>query len=769
MSTSPNTPSEYEMVQPPMGGLAVTPDGKIVHGLFLFGNSSTNLTAQVGGLSGNECIGGWQDACVEWEEQCTQSETVCSETERQCTSGWKDTCARTEQECTGGFKDTCTRTATECTGGFKSVCTSTSKQCSNWLPWPLDHLCDGWKEVCTGTSNVCQGWGEVCKETGKVCQGWGDVCKETSQVCQGWGDVCVGTTQTFCKASTQVCKTPGKICSAIKTTAENFQKCMDTAASSPAISGDCAPKIEIENPCYAEARGDLFTDGFTAGCKLPTLSAGVEFGTMDEDGDKDTAVLKVGAGALQAELPLFKKQWTNSPVKEHVYLDASTSIAFVNDARLDFYGGNDFRLTLPGAQWDLDTTLGLMASKAVEPCADDDSKCKMVLNKGREKIFQKAFAAGPVPIVIAIRAEVYMKALPKMEGGVESLFKVYLADNGVPLLNSVQLHLSNPGAALQGIQQMVDADALKQAIKSNLRVEVSGKIEATAEVKLCVGVEISFSVNGIGSTIDVPVCLTGKLEVAANADLSAADLEVTASLTQEALEFDFELDLPDPGAVVDTACGFVQPVTGAIGDTVGQCVPVVDCMTNLVDDACNGLSDAVADLELKVELGKLSVIAEQELWSKQVTLSTNAGGGGWTKKHTNQYCRYWFQRQTPASNGAQACGAHCASDSKFLDDVMFYSESRGSCYCINSGMSRYRHTQYDCLAGSIGRNALSGYDVWRRAGAAGAAAASNTANPGATFMVEPPVSVLGGVGAAGLWGSGGNEGEGSSSGVSIWD
>merc|ERR1719410_399532 len=91
---------------------------------------------------------------------------------------------------------------------------------------------------------------------------------------------------------------------------------------------------------------------------------------------------------------------------------------------------------------------------------------------------------------------------------------------------------------------------------------------------------------------------------------SGASANVDASLTLNALEFPFTLDLPDPAAIIDSACGFINEHN----PTADICAPVIECTNKFIDDTCTGLGEAWSELTLSFELGTISLLQEQELW-----------------------------------------------------------------------------------------------------------------------------------------------------------
>lgn len=573
--------------------------------------------------------------CNEWQEECMETKEVCDGSwVSKCTGGWSKECTKTATQCTQGTESVCTKTSHECTGGWKSVCKQTSKKCDHFLPWPLDYICDGWKTVCTKSSVVCQGWEEVCLVSKTVCKGMGEVCTASVSVCDFYEDVCEGTVRVGCTAFGETCKSTGTVCTvavgvftAVADAVENLGTCLDDAWDENALDmffdDTCVEEGVPDNnvPAYARSKGSSVADGFVAGVTVPRLSFGVQFGSVH--GDKDTAQFEISIGDHDLEIPLFAKQWQNSPIKDIVAIDAETSFSFVNDAKLDVYGTN-FDLTIPGIKWDFEAGLTLMAETSQDPCADNLDHCRMVLNKGKTRVFQKAFAAGPVPIVIVLSAKVYLGAYPRLEGTAFAGLRVFFADDGVDLFNSVTLELDKPSQALSGFEDMFDGKALERAIKDKIRFEASGQLEATASLQLCIGVEIGFHVNGVGTTFDVPVCMTATLDVAANADLSGAALQVDASLVLDPMEIPFEFDLPDLSALVDTACGFVQAPMDQLTQASG-CVPVVDCFDTFIDETCDGVSDALSVLDLDINLGSVKLWDEVPIWSS--TLSLETGGG----------------------------------------------------------------------------------------------------------------------------------------------
>lgn len=573
------------------------------------------------------------ESCVEWEEQCLETTDLCSTGWVSECQSWTEDCVAMHSECTEGWEDTCKKTEKQCTGGWGDVCTAWSHECTKYMPWPYNSLCMFSDDICTATEYTCKGWEEVCISTSTTCKGFKEVCDQTVKACDLYEPVCEGVITTACTGYGEVCTATGVVCNVAVNTVEaiveavtNFGECLDNAWDSfvkdptSAVDTSCSDNPLNNVECYVSAKGQNVWDGFTAGCTLPTITLGVEFGSVE--GDKNTSVATIEIGDWPLEIPLLEEEWNSRPLKEFLYIDASSSFTFVNDAVLDVDGMN-YDLTIPGVEWNFDAGVTLFAEESHDPCEEDIDECRIVLNKGNTNVFQHSFAVGAIPVVITITAEVYIGAYPKFEGTALTELRVFFDDDGVTLLHSVDLELDKPEDALVTIQDMVDATALVQEVIEKIRFEVTGELEATASLDLCLGVILGFTVNGVGSEMDIPVCLTAALEVAASADLSGAELEVGASLTLNALEIPFELDVPDISAVVDTACGFVQAPMEQLSP-VTSCVPVVECFTNFVDDTCEGVSEAVSPLDISIKLGAITIFDEYEIWSASVTLSTGS-------------------------------------------------------------------------------------------------------------------------------------------------
>lgn len=576
---------------------------------------------------------GLETYCTKWEHSCLKSEQACTlGTTPVCAGSYSSSCHHAETECVEDMVTQCHQWENQCTGEIQTACTSTKEVCNWFLPWPLSEVCGGFNTVCTATELVCVGGFElVCISEELVCPLYGDVCKVEHLTCDLYDEVCLGLTEAVCTDFDKVCVETATACDvvvdvieAVVHAVENLDTCMDGVFEDGFVkaiynSDECDETSEPANnvKCYASSYGSSVLDGFTAGCPIPTLSLGVEFGSVH--GDKDTAKITFGVGSHDFSVNLFKKQWEKSPIKEFVHFQAETSFEFVGVAELDVHGGN-YDLTLPGMKWDFDSTLNLMAEDSEEPCEDDKDDCRLILNKGHTTIFETAFAAGPVPIIITIDAEVYLGAYPKFEGSAFSELKVYFSE-APTLLHAVELPLDSPAAALAEMENMVDGNALWQEIKNNIRVEVSGQMEATASVEFCLGVVFGFHVNGMGLEIDVPLCLTTELEVAANADLSGAELDVDASLKLNALEYPFTINLPDLSSIVETGCGYVQAPLETMSNQI-SCSPIATCFSNFVDDTCDGVEDALEPLSLDIDLGTLHLTNEKELWSDSFKLKT---------------------------------------------------------------------------------------------------------------------------------------------------
>jgi len=391
--------------------------------------------------------------------------------------------------------------------------------------------------------------------------------------------------------------------------------------------GEClmeADLVDTENcelplndlPCGAEAE-----DGFTGWCNLGGIGFTVQFGSLEEGGDQDTATFSAKFGILEHEESLLEEEWTSSPIKEFTEITATADFLFAGRHELKIGDGNVFTLALPKIDLDFSAELGFAADHAEEPCADDEEKCTIVLNEGKTTIFQKEFAAGPVPVVIELKAEVYLKAIPSMSAAASAQFKVYL-DEEVPLLNNVDFILADPQSTVENMEDMFDPEALTQALEENIRFEVTGEIAASATMQVCLGVIVSFHVNGVGVDMDVPACLTFQFDAAASGSLSAASASVSASITLEAIESAVVLALPDPNAVIDTACAFAQLATNPGGVDVASCVPLVGCFEDLADDVCEGTSEALSELELEIELASFTFTEEEVLWDYSGDWST---------------------------------------------------------------------------------------------------------------------------------------------------
>lgn len=569
-----------------------------------------------------------KNVCIERADTCTGStEETCEQTSQQCTGGWKDMCTDTSQECAGSWTSKCTKSERKCSGGWKNVCSKTTKQCTKFLGGAMSWLCSAWDVVCTETSKVCKGWEVVCTASSLVCDAWQEVCIAPIRVCNTWETVCTGTTKVSCDTFETTCIAYGDVCTVVEdvvevveTAVDNLGQCLDTAFSASGkniIDTACyAPAAQIG--CYARAIGSDITDGFEVGCPFPDLAIGVAFGSAEEDGDKDTAIFYVDVGSIEIDVPLFQKQWKNSVLKDFVAFSSELGFTWENDAQLAYHGNDDFVLTLPGLKMDFDSQLTLMAETTQDPCAANEDDCKIILNKGRTTLMDKAFAAGPVPVVVEITAEVYLMAAPKMEGNTRVDIKLYFSGDGVDILNTAGMPLDDATTVLDELAGMFDPSAIADEFKSKLKFEVSGELDASAELKLCVGVEFAFKVNGIGLNMDIPICLTAELNVAANADLTAASLTVGTEIYLDAIEVAAELDMPLASAVVDTACGYVQMIdTGVLGD----CIPAISCFEHFTDDLCDGISDAVDVLDIDVNFGTLTIMPQIDLYENSWELN----------------------------------------------------------------------------------------------------------------------------------------------------
>jgi len=573
-----------------------------------------------------------KSVCARRESTCLTDATQDCLSFQECTGGWKSYCEETETQCTGGMVNKCQEWGYKCSKGWKNVCTKTSEQCREFLPEPFDFLCNVWETICLETSKICKGFQSVCTGGYKaVCGAWGEMCVLPTRICDGVSEVCLGASTAGCEvygdactAYVDVCEVVADVVEVVETAAEAFAQCMTDAFSDDGKKLiDTACMEPVGTGCYATGTG---FDGFAAGCSLPDLSLSVMFGSAQENGDKETAIFSIEVGGVKLDVPVFKKQWTSSPLMDFLAIDASVDFTWVNDAKIEMTGlsdGVDFELTLPGLFWDFHSSLTLMADYTNDPCAADEDSCKMILNKGRTTLLDKTFAAGPIPVVIEITAEVYLMMRPKLVGSTRLDAKLYFDGAGVELLSTISTPLDDAAAVLTQLTSMFDPSAIIDEMRQKLRFELSGAADATASLGLCVGVTFGFKVNSIGTEIDVPVCLTAELSVDANADLSGAELTMGTEIYINALEVSAELDLPLASAAIDTACGFVTAVTSSTPLT--SCVAVVGCFDDFINDICDGISDALDVIDIDQHLATLEIFPKTSIWSGEFTISTSSG------------------------------------------------------------------------------------------------------------------------------------------------
>lgn len=574
------------------------------------------------------------ETCTEWEDECLEWGEECSIPYTDEPSDCREECDEWQEECRAGYESVCTESHDICVDGFENVCvawdmTPVCKSLGMFGGWMCDWVqgeCKSW------TRGACLGWETVCDATAVVCKAALEpVCVSMHLVCDGTEKVCHGTTELVCRSYGQVCKNTGYVCQGVVGTVEalieaveDLGECLDDAFSgSNAGFWEDGCDVPVPNvQCYASANGQTVLDGFEAGCTLPTLTTGVTFGAhpYDEEPDVDTAIAFFAVGDLQLEIPFLKEDWEKSPMKENLFMEAATNFTFVGDLKMET-DGEDFDLTIPGVKWDFHAGVTLYASSEMDPCEEDIDKCRIVLNKGQTTLYQATFAAGPIPVTIQVEAEVYLGAYPKFEGLVMAELDVFLADDGVIMLQPVLLPLHDPEAAMDDIWGMLDIDSIMEQVLDKLRVQVGGTLMAHASLELCVGVKLGAFINGIGAEMDIPICLTAGLDVMGFADTTGAVLEIGASLVLNPLAFPFELHLPDVSALVDTACGVVQAPMDMMS-SVTDCVPVVSCFEDFVDDTCDGIADAVSSMDITVDLGTLTAFGEFEIWSDTILLTT---------------------------------------------------------------------------------------------------------------------------------------------------
>lgn len=241
------------------------------------------------------------------------------------------------------------------------------------------------------------------------------------------------------------------------------------------------------------------------------------------------------------------------------------------------------------------------------------------------------------------------------------------------LLRTVTLDLSDsdPAAVLSNMK--VDSDDLQRELADKLIVNVDGAIGAEASIELCIGVEVGFSLNGIGITMDMPVCITAVLETEG------------VTIIQNDVDMDFVLSLPDPSYVVDTACSFVQM---APPNVVTCSIPGIGCFTTLVDDVCDGVSDELAVLDLDMRIGTLHLLEEKVLYKWSTTLLTGPvelSGGN----------------DNDAVN-LQACTGECDSDNQCAKGLKCFQRSSGETIPGCTGKGRGKDWDY-CYDPSYGQ------------------------------------------------------------------
>lgn len=643
--------------------------------------TDTHATAKQFFRRADECVEGWSEQCIEWHEECTEEgERTCKQTGKKCASGFSTFCQAADCNTSDAV---CERQTRRCSGGWKRKCTRTSKQCSKFVPGIFDWLCDVWEYVCEETDWVCDLYEDVCEVYVDACNIWDNACTAPTKLCDVWEDVCLVSTEVTCTTWSTTCKATGEVCTVLKEVGtvlvdavENFGQCLADSWKDvkDSVKGQCiTPPGNIS--CYVRAGGSTVADGFVAGCPVPGLSFKVQLGSADANGDKDTALFSANIGNVELDVPLFKDMWTDSVLKNYLAFDASTDFSFTNDAKLTV-SGTEFTLTVPGLQWGFDTSLTLMAETTQTPCSNE-ADCTLVLNKGRTTLLNKAFSAGPIPVVIQITAEVYVKAIPTFTGSARTDVKLYFADD-VTILDTAQVTLHDPTNAVDELREMFDPNGIIEEIKSKIKFEVTGQLEADASLKLCFGVKLGFHVNGMGTTVDVPVCMTAELSLDAWAAVTpstgGAAIDVYARVYLNKLEIPFVLDLPDISAAIDTACGVIKgplSAANALTDLVTDCTTVGDCIEGLVDDICDGVSDAVDVLSLQTKPVSITVIgSEIDIWSVELlslnTLTTSEDSSstdtGYSYTVSDTYCPGEYTTSYTDITSVDACMSLCDAD-----------------------------------------------------------------------------------------------------------
>lgn len=361
----------------------------------------------------------------------------------------------------------------------------------------------------------------------------------------------------------------------------------------------------------------------------------------------DGGTFQGASAGVSCDLPDFK--YTKS---HEFYKTADASITADMNAALGFAGkfkANlgfqlkqvfDARFTLPALTMSTGVSLTLKASKKVDPCAANMAACTWVVNQGLEELFATLIMAGPVPIAVRVKATAYVKAIPKIEGNLALTASVTLKP--ITLTSEMNLNIQDAEQTFRSLQQLIKPRAIMQQFKDNLEVRLQGSAKASASLQVCAGVKLTVIVNGMTSTVDVPVCVTAKVEASASIDLvinplnpsatgglrGSGNVAAAASVTRDAVEMNIALGLVDASSALQGYCGVSNLVVQTfnqhpVGAALG-CFGVTDfvkCGTEFQSDMCaaaaevlpSALKSGVSFLSKTIELVPAVTLFEKKI------------------------------------------------------------------------------------------------------------------------------------------------------------
>lgn len=343
-----------------------------------------------------------------------------------------------------------------------------------------------------------------------------------------------------------------------------------------------------------------------------------------------------------------------------MHVNASTSFELKDKLELDVDVKNwDWQFKIPSIEYNVDVLatvqggiqwnwarnqLTLSPGYGVQdPCTDPSlpkdkqtNVCDIPLTDPIT-IFTKAFVVGPVPFVVSLTTEHYMRVKPTFEGSMAAKVHTWL-EKPLRLTTPANLAVSKLKTDANGkldasseeeVRRAAgnifrDASDIRNDIAENLVVRISGEVAATTKVQVCYGVKVRLNVNDFEVTMDAPYCFSVKLEGTLKGGLllgggnlrggstkykypsSPFEAGLEASFVLDPLDIVFETKLPEIQGLTEHGC---EAAAGAyrfatnpllvtssrfLGGSMDQCFnPMGRCVEGAIRDTCGLVSDLV--------------------------------------------------------------------------------------------------------------------------------------------------------------------------------